>query len=184
MMDKLAAKKNDAVPPVGTTICFSFSVTEEDMRAFAQISGDHSPVHTDVLFARRNGFNGVVVYGGLLVAKVSRLIGMELPAGWWMSTRYQINFRGPLYVGQAALFHAEIVGFSEAVRLLQLRFRITVGDRTIATGSAEAVLLEDGRTASESITDNSRPSRAVLDCQAGRAERRDNAESTSLRALE
>jgi hypothetical protein len=59
-----------------------------------------------------------------------------------MSTRYQIDFRNPLYVGESALLEAEVIGFSPAVGLARLRFRVTAGDRPVATGTAEAVLLE------------------------------------------
>lgn len=127
-----------------TAISFTFTIRYREMRAFAEVSGDHNPIHLDERVARQRGFEGCVVYGGLLAAKISRLIGMELPTKNYLWTRLEIDFRKPLYIGQEAVLAAEIASASEAVRAIKLRFRITSGGRAVATGAAEAVLLGDG----------------------------------------
>ena len=58
---------------------FVFKATDEMMQSFEKISGDINPLHTDVNFATSRGFDGVVVYGGILVAQISRMVGMHLP---------------------------------------------------------------------------------------------------------
>ena len=48
------------------------------------------------------GFRGIVVYGALIVAKVSHLIGMKLPGRDSLWTSIRLDFVKPLYVNQPA----------------------------------------------------------------------------------
>jgi len=62
---------------VGSNVNDNFVITLEDMSSFSIISGDYNPLHIDNKFAIDKGFEGVVVYGGLIIAKISKLIGMK-----------------------------------------------------------------------------------------------------------
>lgn len=125
---------------LGYTRSVEFCVSAEQMRAFAELSGDFNPLHLDDAFARARGFAGRVVYGALLVAKVSQLIGMELPGRDSVWSSLQLDFRRPLYVGHPARVEAVVDGLSEATRLVQLRLRVSSGSDTLAKGKAEVVL--------------------------------------------
>ena len=71
---------------------FVFKPTNEMMRLFVEISGDVSPVHTDSNYATSRGFDGVVVYGGILVAQISRMVGMHLPGRDALSRNLNIHY--------------------------------------------------------------------------------------------
>ena len=72
-------KANDSVDWTGATDSFEFVVSEAEQSSFAVLSGDFNPLHLDSDFAQARGLAGSVVYGGLIVAKVSQVIGMRLP---------------------------------------------------------------------------------------------------------
>lgn len=38
-------------------------VTAEDMKAYADVSGDQNPLHQDEAFARSVGFDGIIAHG-------------------------------------------------------------------------------------------------------------------------
>lgn len=116
-------------------------VLEKDMDAFAEISGDRSAIHVDPEFARKAGFNGRVVYGGLMVAALSRMVGMTLPGPIGVAAGWRIDFHQPLYINETAILDAEISQISESVRLVKLKFAISAGERLIAKGSAEAKII-------------------------------------------
>jgi 3-hydroxybutyryl-CoA dehydratase len=116
---------------------FEFAISAEQMRAFEGLCGDRNPLHCDAEFARGRGFEGAVVYGGLLVAQLSRLIGMQLPGRDALWTGLRIQFLHPLYVGRVARVDAEIRHVSEAVRALELRFSIESEGVAIAKGTAD-----------------------------------------------
>lgn len=115
---------------------FDFRVSRAEMEAFAAVSGDYNPLHCDEAFARRRGFGGCVVFGGLLIAKVSRLIGMELPGrdGLWCSV--QMEFAAPLIVGESARLNAVVTHISQATRGITLKLTVTSGANAIACGKA------------------------------------------------
>jgi len=115
---------------------FVFTIDEAQMNQFARISGDDNPLHCDDAFARASGFRGRVVYGALLIAKVSRMIGMQLPGRDSIWNRIQFDFAKPLYVGQEAELIACIEHVSEATRTVQLRLELRTGGARIASGKA------------------------------------------------
>lgn len=57
----------------------SFIVSPAVYTAFQQCSGDYNPLHTDEEFAKGKGFPERVMYGNILNAFVSTLIGECLP---------------------------------------------------------------------------------------------------------
>lgn len=125
----------------GMSAHVDFVVSAEDMRAFALLSGDYNPLHVDADFARRKGFDGAVVYGALLVAKVSQLIGMRLPGRDGVWTGLALQFRRPLYVGRAARVEAVVERLSAATGLLRLKLKLRSGDLLLASGEAEVLLV-------------------------------------------
>jgi 3-hydroxybutyryl-CoA dehydratase len=122
-----------------------FRVTDQEMAAFRLLSGDDNPLHHDADFARRRGFEGPVVYGGLIIAQVSRLLGTELPGAGCVWRSLTFKFRAPLYVGVPALASATIVHANEELGLYHLKIAIEASGRAIAEGEAAALLLEERR---------------------------------------
>jgi acyl dehydratase len=124
----------------GRQAVVDFSVDAQQMRQFAELSGDFNPLHTDDAHARAKGFDGAVVYGALLVAKVSQLIGMQLPGrdGVWASV--SLDFRKPLYVGQAAQVEGVVDEVSESTGLVALKLTLRAEGKVLAKGRAEVVL--------------------------------------------
>jgi acyl dehydratase len=117
-----------------------FSVTSEQMRQFAELSGDFNPLHVDDAFARSRGFDGRVVYGALFAAKVSHLIGMELPGRDSVWASLTLDFRKPLYVDQVAQVEGTLASVSESTGLIQLNLTVRRGPKVLARGKAEVVL--------------------------------------------
>ena len=128
----------------GQSVAHSFTVDAAAMRAFQALSGDLSAVHSDAAFARARGFEDVIVYGGLMLAQLSYVVGMLLPGSNGTSLRWAIDYRGPLYVGEAATLTLEIVGVSPGTGLVDSRFTIATAARKVATGTAQTLLPPEG----------------------------------------
>jgi acyl dehydratase len=133
VLEELSAGMQASVP---------FVVRSEDMTRFAELSGDFNPLHVDDEFARDKGFEGAVVYGGLIVAKVSQLIGMHLPGRDALWTRVALDFIRPLYVDQDARVDGMVdnVSASTGMVALKLGIRLATG-QLLAKGSAEVILV-------------------------------------------
>ncbi|NQV72971.1 SDR family oxidoreductase [bacterium] len=61
------------------TCDFVVTVTEEDVQAFAELSGDRNPLHVDVGYAQETEFRGPIAHGALLLSFASRVVGMYIP---------------------------------------------------------------------------------------------------------
>lgn len=125
----------------GAAASVDFVVGADDLRQFAALSGDFNPLHVDADFARSKGFEGVVVHGALLVAKISQLIGMRLPGRDSVWTGLTLQFRQPLYVGREARVEAVVAQLSPATGMVLLKLTLRAGETLLAKGEAEVLLV-------------------------------------------
>ena len=124
----------------GDVTTVDFSIDDRQMQQFAELSGDFNPLHTDEAFARAKGFEGKVVYGALLVAKISQLIGMHLPGRDSVWASIALDFRKPLYVERAAQAEATVASVSDSTGLVELALRVRAEGVVLAKGRAEVIL--------------------------------------------
>jgi len=129
---------NELAEGLRTTL--DFHVTTQQMQQFAELSGDYNPLHTDDAFARSKGMQGAVVYGALMVAKVSQLIGMRLPGRDSVWASVSLDFRKPLYVGQAAQVEGVVTAVSESTGMVGLKLTVRASGKVLAKGTAEVVV--------------------------------------------
>lgn len=122
------------------TEALDFCINAPEMEAFRRLSADTNPLHEDEVFAREHGFDGVVVYGGLIVAQLSRLLGTRMPGFGCVWRSVSLNFRNPLYVGEQARVTATVVHANEALGLAELTVVVDAAGRRIAEGKAAAML--------------------------------------------
>lgn len=124
----------------GMETALPICVGGQDMRDFARLSGDLNPLHTDPAFARSKGHDGSVVYGALLVAYVSRLVGMHVPGRDCVLAGLEVKFNNPLLVDEPATLSATVKRKHESVRLLEIAFRIATPAKTVAAGVARVLV--------------------------------------------
>lgn len=94
------------------------------MRAFSELSGDTNPIHMDRAAARRSGFRARVAHGALLLAEVSRVIGLELPGAGslWLSS--DVDFRAPVFIGDELELVARVEHATPAFGIVSLGIRV------------------------------------------------------------
>ncbi len=84
-------------------------VTETDVLAFAEVSGDKNPIHLDAAYAAATPFKERIVHGALIGAYVSRLIGMELPGPGTILVSLTLEFQRPVHLNVTVKTYVEIV---------------------------------------------------------------------------
>ncbi|MEM9987082.1 MAG: MaoC family dehydratase [Bacteroidota bacterium] len=109
----------------------TFSFSQDQVRAFAEISGDHNPVHVDEEAAKAEGFPGPIVHGILSGSIFSRILGNDFPGPGTVYLKQKLDFRKPLLPG---------VEYKAIVKVIQV-----MPKRHIAELSTEVVGLEGGR---------------------------------------
>lgn len=121
----------------GTTVEIPFTVSQSDMDAFARLSGDSNPLHSDSTFARDRGFDGPVVFGGLIVSVVSRLLGTRVPGPGCVWHSLEIDFRSPLYVNEPASLTGTVTYCNNDIGVARLAIEIRFRDAVAASGQAQ-----------------------------------------------
>jgi 3-hydroxybutyryl-CoA dehydratase len=84
---------------VGKSASLTKTFTENEVRTFAEISGDHNPLHIDAEFAASTQFKRQLVHGMLVAGMISAVLGMQLPGPGCIYLKQELNFRAPVYFG-------------------------------------------------------------------------------------
>jgi 3-hydroxybutyryl-CoA dehydratase len=84
---------------VGDTAETSHVVTDADIRAFAEVSGDHNPLHLDEAYAATTRFKGRIAHGMLSGAYISALLANGLPGAGSVYVSQTMNFKRPVRIG-------------------------------------------------------------------------------------
>jgi acyl dehydratase len=125
----------------GMVESFEFVVTNQMMENFSELSGDFNPLHINTEYAISKGFEGSVVYGGILITQISKIIGMYMPGNNSLWTGLSINFLNPLMINQKATIDATVVHLSEATSSFKLNIRILYEEIIVLKGSADITIL-------------------------------------------
>jgi acyl dehydratase len=124
----------------GAKARWSHTVSSDDVAAFTELSGDSNPVHHDDDLARERGFRGRIVHGMLLGAYVSRVLGTMLPGPGGVTLSQQLQFAGPVYVGDRIEVEVEVTHMSEGIGAAVLRTTIRNGrGETVVRGEAKSL---------------------------------------------
>ena len=84
---------------LGMSAALTRAVSEADIMAFADISGDRNPVHTDHDYASGTMFKQRISHGMLTASYISAVFGMELPGPGAIYVSQTLNFRRPVMIG-------------------------------------------------------------------------------------
>lgn len=109
---------------VGLAAEFTRSIDADDVLAFARLSGDENPLHTDPVYAGTTNYARPIVHGALQISLASALIGMHLPGRRVVLGSVRSRFPSPLFYPCSVSVRGEIVTWFPEARSGMLRVRI------------------------------------------------------------
>lgn len=74
-------------------------VTQDQVRSYAQASGDFNPIHLDTAYAATTPFGRTIVHGMLLVAFISELMTRSFGQPWLQTGQLRVRFKVPAFPG-------------------------------------------------------------------------------------
>ncbi len=77
----------------------SKSITQHQLDAYADASGDRNPLHLDAAFAEGTQFGGIIAHGMLTLGFVGELMASTFGQNWLNTGALNVRFRGPAYLG-------------------------------------------------------------------------------------
>jgi 3-hydroxybutyryl-CoA dehydratase len=83
-------------------------MTESLVNAYAELTGDFSPVHVDEAAAKRTRFGTRIAHGMLSAGFLSAVIGMDLPGPGTIWVAQALKFKQPVKLGDTITWRVEI----------------------------------------------------------------------------
>jgi 3-hydroxybutyryl-CoA dehydratase len=129
---------------VGDTASLSKQISDEDVRIFADISGDRNPVHLDDEFAATTIFKKRIAHGALSGALISAVLGMLMPGPGTIYLSQTMNFKAPVYIGEKITARLEVTAYRADKRITTLKTEVFNQDNKLVL-DGEAVVIAPPR---------------------------------------
>jgi 3-hydroxybutyryl-CoA dehydratase len=110
---------------LGDVETFSKTITEADILAFAQISGDHYPLHVDADYAQGTRYGQRIAHGLLSASLLSTVNALLLGAPGGIYVEQSLRFVRPVFIGDTLTARAEVVELIPAKRRFRAHTTIT-----------------------------------------------------------
>jgi 3-hydroxybutyryl-CoA dehydratase len=104
----------------GDTACCEFTIGEDEVQVFSDLTQDTNPLHMDETFARQRGFERRVAHGMLALSAISRLIGTQLPGPGSLWIAQDVQFAAPVFVGDRIKASIKVRSVSQAAQVVVL----------------------------------------------------------------
>jgi len=116
---------------VSDTYTESILITRDLHNNFAQLSGDNSPIHTSIEFAKRNGYQDCLGYAFLITTLLSRIYGTQFPGGSELCLKQDCSFPTPYFVGDLLEFSITVKSVNKPLKLMTASTVVLNNDQNI-----------------------------------------------------
>ena len=124
---------------LGQSAEVSREVTDADVRAFAQVTGDDNPLHLDEAFASTTPFGGRIAHGMLSAGYISAVLGRHLPGNGAVYLSQTLRFRRPVRIGDTVTARAQITAIDAERGRVTLNTICLVAGKTVVEGEAQVI---------------------------------------------
>ncbi len=105
---------------IGQSAELTRTLTEADVMAFAEVTGDFNPVHVDAEAAAASSFGERIVHGMLTASLLSALLASKLPGPGAIYLSQTLRFLRPVKLGDTVTARVEITAIDAGKRRLTL----------------------------------------------------------------
>ncbi|MDX6288227.1 MAG: 3-hydroxybutyryl-CoA dehydratase [Blastocatellia bacterium] len=122
----------------GDTASVSKTITDDDIHKFADVSGDHNPLHLDNEFARTTRFGRRIAHGMLSASLISSVIANQLPGQGSIYLGQTLQFVAPVFPGDTVTAQVTVVSIRADKPIVKLE--------TICTNQRDEVVIKGEAT--------------------------------------
>jgi 3-hydroxybutyryl-CoA dehydratase len=131
----------------GDTAQLSTTITDRDIQAFAELTGDHNPVHLDDAFASRTRFKRRIAHGMLVASQLSKVIANDLPGQGSVYLSQTLKFVAPVYPGDTVTARVTVLSVREDKPIITLETVCVNQDgQEVITGEAIVLVQPTAKT--------------------------------------
>ena len=125
---------------IGDSAQLSKIVKDEDIKIFAEATGDKNPLHLDDEFASKTIFKRRIAHGILTAGLVSAVIGSKLPGNGTIYVSQTLNFLAPVYIGDEITAKVEVLEVSKEGKRLRLKTQVINQNGTVVVDGEALVI--------------------------------------------
>ncbi len=125
---------------IGMTASRTKTITDADIRAFAQASGDTNSIHLDEAYAAASRFGRRIAHGMLTASVVSAILGNDLPGPGTIYLGQDLKFKAPVFIDDTVTARVELTAYREDKRIATFRTTVTNQDGVLVL-EGEAVVI-------------------------------------------
>ena len=129
---------------VGQTAENAHVVTDADIVAFAEVSGDRNPVHLDEAFAAGTPFKTRIAHGMLSAGYISAVLGGQLPGQGAIYLSQTLKFRRPVRIGDEMVTRVTVTAVDAEKARVTLSTVCEVGGQAVVEGEAVVMVPRKG----------------------------------------
>ncbi|HEX8747539.1 MAG TPA: MaoC family dehydratase [Pyrinomonadaceae bacterium] len=125
---------------VGDTDSLTKTITDDDIRTFADLTTDHNPVHLDDDFAKTTRFGRRIAHGMLSAGLISAVLANKLPGTGTVYLSQSLSFVAPVYPGDTITARVTVTKVREDKPIVTLE-TVCTNQRDEPVIRGEAVVL-------------------------------------------
>lgn len=128
-------------PAIGDTAFLSRTISDADIRAFADTTGDHNPVHLDDDFAATTRFGRRIAHGMLTASLISAVIANKLPGQGSIYLSQNLQFVAPVFPGDEVTARVTVTAVRDDKPIVKLQTTCTnQRDEIVIKGEATVLV--------------------------------------------
>ena len=126
---------------VGDSAEITKTIEQSDIDAFANVTGDHNPVHVDEEFAKTTRFRGRIAHGMLTASLISAVLANHLPGEGSVYLSQTLQFVAPVFPGDEITARVTVLEIREAKPIVKLEtVCVNQRDETVIRGEATVLI--------------------------------------------
>jgi len=127
---------------IGDRFSTEREITDELIKKFAEVSGDHNPIHLDEDFAKNTRFGRRIAHGMLSGAFISAVLGNEFKERKIVYLSQTMKFVAPVFIGDTVTASGTVTRIREDKGIVTLDTLCTnQNGETLVTGEAAVMIL-------------------------------------------
>ncbi len=122
---------------LGMTESYTHTITDEDVKLFATLSGDVNPVHLDPIYAEQSRYKRRIAHGLLSASFFSAIFGTKLPGKGCIYVSQNLNFKRPVYIDDTVVAIVTVSAIDKQRKRVCFNTKCLVRNKVVIDGSAE-----------------------------------------------
>lgn len=122
---------------IGMKASYSQTISDADIKAFSEISGDKNPVHMDENYAGKSQFKKRIAHGLMSASYFSALFGTKIPGEGCVYVSQSLEFKRPVYIGDTVTATVIVEKIDLKKRRVFFRTICEVNNKLVIDGKAE-----------------------------------------------